>query len=61
MQRLEERPIYAASDLNDYLECKRLTQLEGLVARRRLVRPAADDPQAELLRRKGEEHERTYL
>jgi predicted RecB family nuclease len=61
MQRLEGRLVYAASDLNDYLECKRLAELEALVARAKLVRPDSDDPQAELLRRKGDDHERRYL
>lgn len=61
MHRLEGRFIYSASDLNDYLECKRLTELEGLVACGKLARPDAADPQAELVRRKGEEHEQSYL
>jgi predicted RecB family nuclease len=61
MQRLDGRIVYAAGDLNDYLECKRLTELEGLVARGKLARPDADDPHADLLRRKGEEHERRFL
>jgi predicted RecB family nuclease len=61
MQSLEGRLVYSASDLNDYLECKRLTDLESLVAHGRLERPQYEDPQAELLRRKGEEHERRYL
>ncbi|HXO16982.1 MAG TPA: TM0106 family RecB-like putative nuclease, partial [Candidatus Dormibacteraeota bacterium] len=61
MQQLEGRLICAASDLNDYLECKRLTELEFLVARGELPRSDADDPQAELLRRKGDEHERRHL
>ena len=29
MQRIDGRFIYAASDLNDYLECKRLSELEA--------------------------------
>ncbi|MGB6517303.1 MAG: TM0106 family RecB-like putative nuclease [Candidatus Cybelea sp.] len=61
MQSLEGRLVYSASDLNDYLECKRLTDLEALVANGRLERPQYEDPQAELLRRKGDEHERRYL
>jgi|HubBroStandDraft_4_1064222.scaffolds.fasta_scaffold00004_71 predicted RecB family nuclease len=61
MQRLDGRLVYSASDLNDYLECKRLTDLEALVARGRLPRAATDDPQAKLLRRKGDDHERSYL
>jgi predicted RecB family nuclease len=61
MQRIEGRFIYAASDLNDYLECKRLSELEALVARHKLPRPQDDDPQRELIRRKGDEHERNHL
>jgi predicted RecB family nuclease len=61
MQSLEGRLVYSASDLNAYLECKRLTDLEALVAYGRLERPQNEDPQAELLRRKGDEHERRYL
>ena len=29
MQRLDGCFVYSASDLNDYLECKRLTELEA--------------------------------
>lgn len=62
MQRIDGRPVYAASDLNDYLECKRLTENESLSALGRIARPAGGtDEQAELLRRKGDEHERRYL
>ena len=61
MQSLEGRLVYSASDLTAYLECKRLTDLEALVAYGRLQRPQNEDPQAELLRRKGDEHERRYL
>lgn len=61
MQRIDGRFIYAASDLNDYLECKRLSELEALVARHKLPRPQDDDPQRDLIRRKGDEHERNHL
>jgi predicted RecB family nuclease len=61
MQRLDGRFVYSASDLNNYLECKRLTGLDTLVARGLLLRPESDYPQRELRQRKGEEHERRYL
>jgi predicted RecB family nuclease len=61
VQQVEGRFIYAASDLTDYLECKRLTELEVLVARGSVERPDSEDPQADLLRRKGDEHERAHL
>ena len=61
MQRIDGRLVYSASDLNDYLECKRLTDAEALVALGRLEPPASEDAESELLRRKGEEHEQRYL
>ena len=33
MQRVDGTLIYSATDLNNYLECKRLTDLEALVLR----------------------------
>ncbi len=61
MQRIDGRFIYAASDLNNYLQCKRLSELDALVAGEKLARPADDDERAALIRRKGEEHEARYL
>ncbi len=61
MQRLDGQLIYSASDLNDYLECRRLTDLEVLVAEGRLRRPDWEDEQTKLLRRKGEAHELAHL
>src|SRR5580692_10682746 len=61
MQRISGRLIYSATDLNNYLECKRLTELDALVANAKLVRPPDEDEQAELIRRKGEEHEQRFL
>src|SRR5918992_6410111 len=48
--------IFSPSDLNDFLECEHLTALELVLARGTLVRPERDDPQGDLIRRKGEEH-----
>ncbi|HEY1654382.1 MAG TPA: TM0106 family RecB-like putative nuclease [Candidatus Tumulicola sp.] len=61
MQRIDGRFIYAASDLNNYLECKRLSELSGLVARHVIAPPPADDERAELIQRKGDEHEKRHL
>src|SRR5438876_1124896 len=49
------------SDLNAFLECEHLVALELRVASGKLARPHVDNPQAELIRRKGEEHEAAYL
>ena len=62
-----ERAIFAhdvafsASDLNDFLECEHLTQLELAVVRGDLQRPNTVNPSADLVRRKGIEHEAAYL
>jgi len=53
--------FYSPSDLTAYLACEHLTQLEFAVAGGEIVKPRVEDPQAELIRRKGEEHERAYL
>jgi uncharacterized protein len=47
--------------LNNFLECEHLVALELAAARGDLVRPFVDNPQADLIRRKGEEHEAAYL
>lgn len=61
MQYLDGQPVFSATDLNNFLECRRLTELESLVARDLLARPADEDEQSKLVRRKGEEHEGRYL
>jgi predicted RecB family nuclease len=61
MQRRNSDLAFSPSDLNDFLECEHLAALGLAVSRGELARPAAEDPQAELIRRKGEEHERAYL
>ncbi len=52
---------FSPSDVTAYLACEHLTQLELKVARGDIVKPHVADAQAELIRRKGEEHERAYL
>ena len=62
MQRIDDQFIYSASDLNNYLECKRLTELDALVVRRKLSVPeVGEDELTQLIQRRGEEHERRYL
>src|SRR5213594_4256882 len=52
---------FPPSGLNDHLECPHLTTLALEVARGERPRPFVADEHAELLRRKGEMHERAYL
>jgi len=49
------------SDLGNHLACSHLTQLELRVLHGELVRPERENAQADLIRRKGEEHEAAYL
>src|SRR2546428_13873585 len=61
MQTAAGRLLLSPSDLNDTLECPHLTPLALEVARGDRARPFVVDEHAELLRRKGEQHERAYL
>jgi predicted RecB family nuclease len=49
------------SDLANYLACRHLTTLELQVAHEQLERPYRHNPHADLIRRKGDEHEARYL
>ncbi len=61
MHQRGSRLLFSPSDLNAFLECEHLTQLELAVARHELERPVAENPQADLVKRKGDEHEAAYL
>src|SRR5665213_3917484 len=60
MQILDGRFIYSASDLNNYLECVHLTELERQYARGERLRPARSET-VEIIAQKGLTHERDYL
>jgi predicted RecB family nuclease len=61
MQFAADALALSPSDLTAFLACPHLTQLERLVARGELERPKREDPQGDLIRRLGEEHEAGYL
>jgi uncharacterized protein len=62
MQLLDGRLIASASDLVGFLGCEHLTTLDQAVAEGRREKPAyRDDPQLELLQKRGREHEDRYL
>jgi uncharacterized protein len=61
MQLLDGSVIYSATDLNNYLECRHLIALEREVARGLRVRPVVENPTADLIARKGDEHEQKWL
>jgi uncharacterized protein len=61
MQQLNHRLLFSPSDLGSFLACEHLTQLELAVALREGRRPSYENSYAELLRRKGQEHEQAFL
>jgi len=61
VQVVDGRLIVSPSDLNDHVECAHLTTLARDVARGTRAHPYVAAAYGDLLRRKGEDHERAYL
>jgi predicted RecB family nuclease len=61
MHLAENTLSLSPSDLSAFLACAHLTQLETQVARGELERSQREDPQGELIRQLGDEHEEGYL
>ena len=53
--------VFSPSDLKAFLACPHLAALELAAARGQLEKPFRVNLHADLIRRKGEEHERGYL
>src|SRR4051812_28998362 len=61
MQLLDDRLLLSASDLINYLECAHLTRLDLEVVRGEIVLDETRTDAADLVARKGDEHEQAYL
>lgn len=61
MERTSGKLIVSATDLVGHLACGHLTVLDGRVADGALERPLREDPELEVLARRGLEHEDRYL
>ncbi|MBV8690421.1 MAG: TM0106 family RecB-like putative nuclease, partial [Actinobacteria bacterium] len=61
MYRTDGRLVVSATDLVGFLLCEHLTTLSGRVAAGELVAPEQDDPELQVLRDRGLEHEAAYL
>ncbi len=61
MQQRDGRLTFSPSDLNAFLACPHLTTLQVAVARGEIPKPFRVNPHADLIRRKGDEHEAAYL
>lgn len=60
MQLIDGSPVYSATDLVGYLECEHLTELERAALAGLVARPERADPELDVLRERGMEHERRY-
>jgi predicted RecB family nuclease len=61
VQQIDGRPVYAATDLVAYLACEHLTGLERAALAGLVTRPMRDDPELDIIRKRGFEHEQRYL
>ena len=61
MQLIDGRPVFAATDLVAYLACEHLTQLERAALAKLVKRPMRDDPELDIIRKRGFQHEARYL
>jgi uncharacterized protein len=61
VQTIDGRPVYAATDLVAYLACEHLTQLERAALAGLVPRPMRDDPELDIIRKRGFQHEQRYL
>ncbi|MGZ4391193.1 MAG: hypothetical protein ACXVRK_03565 [Gaiellaceae bacterium] len=61
MQLKDGHLFLSPSDVTGYLGCEHMTSLSVQVARGEIARPALENDQAELVFRKGREHEAAYL
>ncbi len=60
MQLIDGRPVYSATDLVGYLECEHLTELERAALAGMVRRPTREDPELDVLQRRGMQHEARY-
>ena len=61
MQLIDGRPVYAATDLVGFLACEHLLALERAALAGLVERPIRNDPEIELIAKRGVDHERRYL
>src|SRR5262245_57298506 len=60
MQDLDGTTVYSATDLVGFLECEHLTTLDRVALTGALTAEDRVDEELEILRERGEEHERSY-
>src|SRR5690349_2912807 len=60
MDRIDGTPVYSATDLVAYLACEHLIQLERAALAGLVERPIRDDPELDVIRRRGFQHEARF-
>lgn len=61
MQLIDGAPVFSATDLVGYLACEHLTALERAAVAGLATRPDRADPELDVIRRRGIQHEERYL
>ena len=61
MQLIDGQPVFSATDLVGYLACEHLTALERAALAGLVKRPMRDDPELDVIRERGFQHEARYL
>lgn len=61
MQKKDDKYVLSAGDINGFLNCKRLTELDTLVANQQLKAPEFNNPHLKVMQERGFEHERSYV
>ena len=61
MQLVDGKPVYSATDLVGFLACEHLTELERAAMARLVERPDRPDPELDVIRKRGLQHEQRYL
>ncbi|EQC47178.1 TM0106 family RecB-like putative nuclease [Bacteriovorax sp. Seq25_V] len=61
MQKKDDKFILSAGDINGFLNCKRLTELDTLVANKELIAPEFSNPHLKIMQERGFEHEKSYV
>jgi len=61
LQLIDGRPVFSATDLVGYLACEHLTALERAALAGLVKRPIRDDPELDVIRMRGFQHEARYL
>ena len=61
MQLIDGQPVFSATDLVGYLACEHLTALERAALEHLVDRPNRPDPELDVIRRRGIQHEERYL